>query len=61
MIRHYLVELTTEIGVVINDNEVTDEVSAFQLITDKTKEIMGVLDFNDREYQIKVIGEGKSE
>ena len=61
MIRHYLVELTTEIGVVINDNEVTEEVSAFQLITDKTKEIMGVLDFNDREYQIKVIGEGKSE
>lgn len=57
--KHYLIELTTEIGVVVNDNDVTATKSMYQVVMDKVQELMQVQDFNEKDYQVKVLGEGK--
>ena len=38
--KHYLIELTTEIGVVVDDKEVTATKSLYQVVMDKTQEVM---------------------
>ncbi len=57
--KHYLIELTTEIGVVVDDKDVTATKSLYQVVMDKTQEVMSIQDFNDKDYQVKVLGEGK--
>ena len=57
--KHYLIELTTEIGVVVDDKDVTETKSLYQVVMDKTQEVISIQDFNDKDYQVKVLGEGK--
>lgn len=57
--KHYLIELTTEIGVVVDDKEVTATKSLYQVVMDKTQEVMSIQDFNSKDYQVKLLGEGK--
>jgi hypothetical protein len=57
--KHYLIELTTEIGVVVDDKDVTATKSLYQVVMDKTQEVISIQDFNDKDYQVKVLGEGK--
>lgn len=57
--KHYLIELTTEIGVVVNDNDVSATKSMYQVVMDKVQELMEYQDFNEKNYQVKVLGEGK--
>jgi hypothetical protein len=57
--KHYLIELTTEIGVVVDDKDVSATKSLYQVVMDKTQEVMSIQDFNDKDYQVKVLGEGK--
>jgi hypothetical protein len=57
--KHYLIELTTEIGVVVDDKDVSTTKSLYQVVMDKTQEVISIQDFNDKDYQVKVLGEGK--
>ena len=53
--KHYLVELTTEIAVVLDDKENTDNL--YQDIIDKTQLVMDNTDFNEQTYSVKVIAQ----
>jgi len=57
--KHYLIELTTEIGVVVNDKEVSATKSMYQVVMDKVQLSIDNQDLNNKDYQIKVLGEGK--
>jgi len=57
--KHYLIELTTEIGVVVNDKDVSATKSMYQVVMDKVQLSLDNQDLNDKDYQIKVLGEGK--
>jgi len=56
--KHYLVELTTEIGVVIDDKEVTESKNLYQLVRDKVQLSIDNQDLNNKDYQVKVLAEG---
>jgi hypothetical protein len=56
-IKSYLIELTTEIPVVIDDKEVTATKNLYQMVMDKTQEVMDNYDLNNSKYKVKVIGE----
>ena len=57
--KHYLVELTTEIGVVVDDKEVSATKSMYQVVMDKVQLSLDNQNLNDKDYQIKVLGESK--
>ena len=57
--KHYLIELTTEIGVVVDDKEVSATKSMYQVVMDKVQLSIDNQNLNDKDYQIKVLGEGK--
>jgi hypothetical protein len=57
--KHYLIELTTEIGVVVDDKDVSATKSMYQVVMDKVQLSLDNQDLNDKDYQIKVLGEGK--
>ena len=57
--KHYLIELTTEIGVVVDDKEVSKTKSMYQVVMDKVQLSIDNQNLNDKDYQIKVLGEGK--
>jgi hypothetical protein len=57
--KHYLIELTTEIGVIVDDKEVSATKSMYQVVMDKVQLSLDNQDLNDKDYQIKVLGEGK--
>ena len=57
--KHYLIELTTEIGVVVDDKDVSETKSMYQVVMDKVQLSLDNQDLNDKDYQIKVLGEGK--
>ena len=57
--KHYLIELTTEIGVVVDDKEVSETKNMYQVVMDKVQLSLDNQDLNDKDYQIKVLGEGK--
>ena len=58
--KHYLVELTTEIGVVIDDKEVTETKSLYELVMDKVQLSIDNQNLNDKDYQVKLLAEGVS-
>ena len=55
MPKHYLIELTTEIAVVLDDKE--SEQNLYQDIINKTQLIMDNTDFNDKTFSVKVIAQ----
>ena len=55
--KHYLIELTTEIGVVVDDKEVSATKSMYQVVMDKVQLSLDNQDLNYKDYQIKVLGE----
>ena len=55
MAKHFLVELSTKIGVAVDDKEVSENL--LQAIADKTLDIMEAIDLNKYEYKVKVIGQ----
>ena len=57
--KHYLIELTTEIGVVVDDKEVSATKSMYQVVMDKVQLSLDYQNLNDKDYQIKVLGESK--
>jgi|APGre2960657404_1045060.scaffolds.fasta_scaffold11347_3 hypothetical protein len=57
--KHYLIELTTEIGVVVDDKDVSATKSMYQVVMDRVQLSLDNQDLNDKDYQIKVLGEGK--
>jgi hypothetical protein len=57
--KHYLIELTTEIGVVVDDKEVSGTKSMYQVVMDKVQLSLDNQDLNNKDYQIKVLGESK--
>jgi len=57
--KHYLIELTTEIGVVVDDKEVSATKSMYQVVMDKVQLSLDNQDLNNKDYQIKVLGESK--
>jgi len=57
--KHYLIELTTEIGVVVDDKEVSATKTMYQVVMDKVQLSLDNQDLNDKDYQIKVLGESK--
>jgi hypothetical protein len=57
--KHYLIELTTEIGVVVDDKDVSATKTMYQVVMDKVQLSLDNQDLNDKDYQIKVLGEGK--
>ena len=57
--KHYLIELTTEIGVVVDDKDVSATKSMYQVVMDKVQLSIDNQNLNDKDYQIKVLGEGK--
>jgi len=56
-IKHYLIELTTEIPVVVNDKEVSNVKSLYEIVMDKTQEYLNSTDLNSNEYVAKVVAE----
>ena len=57
--KHYLIELTTEIGVVVDDKEVSATKSMYQIVMDKVQLSLDNQNLNDKDYQIKVLGESR--
>ena len=57
--KHYLIELTTEIGVIVDDKEVSATKSMYQVVMDKVQLSLDNQNLNEKDYQIKVLGEGK--
>ena len=57
--KHYLIELTKEIGVVVDDKEVSATKSMYQVVMDKVQLSLDNQNLNEKDYQIKVLGEGK--
>jgi len=57
--KHYLIELTTEIGVVVDDKDVSATKSMYQVVMDRVQLSLDNQDLNNKDYQIKVLGEGK--
>ena len=57
--KHYLIELTTEIGVVVDDKDVSATKSMYQVVMDRVQLSLDNQDLNDKDYHIKVLGEGK--
>jgi len=57
--KHYLIELTTEIGVVVDDKEVSATKSMYQVVMDKVQLSLDNQNLNEKDYQIKMLGEGK--
>jgi hypothetical protein len=57
--KHYLIELTTEIGVVVDDKEVSATKSMYQVVMDKVQLSIDNQNLNEKDYQIKVLGESK--
>jgi hypothetical protein len=57
--KHYLIELTTEIGVVVDDKEVSATKSMYQVVMDKVQLSLDNQNLNEKDYQIKVLGESK--
>mgnify|MGYP003340486862 FL=1 len=55
MPKHYLIELTTEIAVVLDDKE--NQENLYQDIINKTQLIMDNTDFNDKTFSVKVIAQ----
>ena len=53
--KHYLIELTTEIAVVLDDKENVENL--YQDIINKTQQVMDNTDFNDMTYSVKVIAQ----
>ena len=56
-IKHYLIELTTEIPVVVNDKEVSNVKSLYEIVMDKTQEYLNSTDLNSNEYVVKIVAE----
>jgi hypothetical protein len=57
--KHYLIELTTEIGVVVDDKEVSATKNMYQVVMDKVQLSLDNQNLNEKDYQIKVLGESK--
>ena len=57
--KHYLIELTTEIGVVVDDKDVSATKSMYQVVMDKVQLSLDNQNLNEKDYQIKVLGESK--
>jgi len=57
--KHYLIELTTEIGVVVDEKEVSATKSMYQVVMDKVQLSLDNQNLNEKDYQIKVLGESK--
>jgi hypothetical protein len=55
--KHYLIELTTQLGVVVDDKEVTKSKSLYQIVMDKVQQSIDYQDLNEKDYQVKVLGE----
>ena len=58
-INSYLIELTTEIPITINDNELKENKSFYEVVFEKTEQVMSDLDLNKSDYQLKVVSEVK--
>jgi hypothetical protein len=57
--KHYLIELTTEIGVVVDDKEVSATKTMYQVVMDKVQLSIDNQNLNEKDYQIKMLGESK--
>lgn len=57
MVKEYLVEISTRLPIVVSNDEVEASNSVFQLIVDKTQEIMNDYDLNESTYKVKLIAE----
>ena len=58
-INSYLVDLSTEIPITINDNELKEDKTFYEVVFKKAEEVMGSLDLNKSDYQLKVVSEVK--
>lgn len=58
-INSYLVELSTEIPITINDNELKEDKSFYEVVFEKAEQVMLDLDLNKSDYQLKVVSETK--
>lgn len=56
-LKHYKVELVTNVGVVVNDNDVSGARTLYGLIIDKAQDVIQDIDLNNRTYAVKVIAE----
>lgn len=57
MAKHYVVELSTKVPIVLGDDEVADSNNLIQLIVDKTQELIDNYDLNENDYKFKLIGQ----
>jgi hypothetical protein len=56
-IKHYLVELATEVAVTVNDDEVTQGKTLYQLVFDKTQAYIDNFIETDEQFLMKIVAE----
>lgn len=55
----YLLELTTKVPITLDEQSLKEDKTFYEVVLDKAEQVMNNLDFNDREYQVKVVSEVK--
>lgn len=55
----YLLELTTKVPITLDEQSLKEDKTFYEVVLGKAQDVMNDLDFNDREYEIKVISETK--
>lgn len=57
----YLLELTTQIPITVNEQSLKEDRTFYEVVLDKTEEVMNAIDLNDMEYKVKVVSESKGD
>jgi hypothetical protein len=60
-INTYMVELTTQVPITFDTKDVSDLRSFYEVVFDKTNQVIGNMDMNKSDYQLKVVSETKED
>ena len=55
----YLLELTTKIPITLDEQSLKEDTTFFEVVLNKTQQVIDDIDLNEMEYQVKVLSETK--
>ena len=55
----YLLELTTRIPITLDEQSLKEDTTFFEVVLNKTQQVIDDIDLNEMEYQVKVLSETK--
>ena len=55
MCKYYMVEVSTKLPILITDNDLKENANLFQVVVDKTQELVDEYDMNESTFKVKLI------